>query len=311
LNSPDHNWFTKFFFYGNYFYGLCAVALSIEASIQQQTPLNSAWYYLAVFCCTVVYYTKAYITDSSGYSSDERNSWYGQNKTFIKWSQAFLFALAFAITAFFIYTHFSRIKDIVPFHLFLFVIFPFLGALYYGINSKINLRNVGWLKPFIIGFTWAGIVTFYPVLFYHIRFFHIGVYGVPEHPFAPITVISGLLFLKNFMFISVLCIMFDIKDVKHDTEKNLNTFIVKAGLRKTIFLIIIPLCLVGLGTFVMYGIHMHFHPIKITLNVLPFILLIITAYSLHVRRSLLYYLVVVDGLMLVKAICGTIAMLYF
>jgi hypothetical protein len=105
--------------------------------------------------------------------------------------------------------------------------------------------------------------------------------------------------------------MFDIKDYASDSGSRLNTFVVKFGLRKTIFFIILPLCIVGLGTFVFYGITKHFHPIKITLNVFPFLLLILTAYSLYSRRSLLYYLAVVDGLMLVKGICGTVAILYF
>jgi hypothetical protein len=185
--------------------------------------------------------------------------------------------------------------------LFLFLIFPLIAGLYYGVDSKFNLRKIGWLKPFIIGFAWAGMVNFYPILFYTLH-------NKTEFHFS---LIGSLLFLKNFMFISVLCIMFDIKDYVTDSENKLNTFIVKAGLRKTIFRIIIPLCIIGLGTFVIFGITRHFHPLKITLNVLPFVLLIITAYSLHVRRSLLYYLVVVDGLMFVKAICGTVAMIYF
>lgn len=113
------------------------------------------------------------------------------------------------------------------------------------------------------------------------------------------------------MFISVLCIMFDIKDYVSDSAQQLNTFVVSKGLRKTIFFIIIPLCLLGLGTFVIYGITRQFHPIKIALNVVPFAFLIAVAHSLRVRRSLLYYLVIVDGLMLLKAVCGIIAMTYF
>jgi hypothetical protein len=50
---------------------------------------------------------------------------------------------------------------------------------------------------------------------------------------------------------------------------------------------------------------------KITLNVLPFLLLIAVAYSLQQRKSILYYLIIIDGLMLAKAVCGSIAMTYF
>jgi hypothetical protein len=40
-------------------------------------------------------------------------------------------------------------------------------------------------------------------------------------------------------------------------------------------------------------------------------LLLIAGLSLHHRRSLIYYLSVIDGLMLVKAVCGIIAIIYF
>ncbi|MBK7085412.1 MAG: hypothetical protein IPH53_12425 [Flavobacteriales bacterium] len=67
----------------------------------------------------------------------------------------------------------------------------------------------------------------------------------------------------------------------------------------------------GLGTFVIYGASHGFSPFKILLNTLPFPLVFAVAYSLRRRRSIMYYLVVVDGLLLVKAICGGIAMRFF
>lgn len=113
------------------------------------------------------------------------------------------------------------------------------------------------------------------------------------------------------MFVSVLCIMFDIKDYSMDSNQQIKTFVVKMGLRKTIFYIIIPLCIAGLGSFITYGITRGFSPIKITLNVLPFLMLVAVAYSLQNKKSILYYLIIIDGLMLAKAICGSIAMTYF
>jgi len=105
--------------------------------------------------------------------------------------------------------------------------------------------------------------------------------------------------------------MFDIKDYAADHNKQLKTFVVRVGLRKTIFFIIIPLCMIGFGTFLIYTTSQGFSLMRIFINAIPFVLLLIVAYSLHERRSIMYYLAIIDGLMLVKAICGTIAMLYF
>lgn len=292
----------KFLFYGNYFYGLCAIALSIEASLQQHFPVNNLPYYIAVFCMTVVYYSRAYIAEMSVHATNERTLWYAHHKKLVFISQTLLTFITCVTIGILLQRDWEYIKNISLMEIFLIGIFPLVGIFYYGVSgTRYSLRNIGWLKPFVIGFAWAGLVTFYPVIFYSIH------HNLPYE----LTVIGGLLFLKNFMFVSVLCIMFDIKDSVSDSEFKINTFVVKYGLRKTIFFIIIPLCLIGLGTFIMYGISNHFHPAKITLNVLPFILLLITAYSLFLRRSLLFYLVIVDGLMLVKGICGSVAMLYF
>ena len=184
------------------------------------------------------------------------------------------------------------------------LVFPLAGVLYYGLNllpRGFNLRKLGWLKPFVISFTWAGLVNIYPVMYYDITH---GKTFMPD-------LVSFFLFLKNFMFIAVLCIMFDIKDYSTDYISRLRTFVVRLGLRKTIYSILLPLSVIGLGTFVYYAIRNHFHPMKVILNVIPFLLLLAVAYSLLKRRSIFYYLVVVDGLMLIKAICGTIAMVYF
>ena len=113
------------------------------------------------------------------------------------------------------------------------------------------------------------------------------------------------------MFISVLCIMFDIKDYTADYIARLKTFVVNMGLRRTIVYIVLPLSVLGLVSFVLYAETHKFNRIKLLLNVVPFLLLIIVAWSLRKRRSLLYYLCIVDGLMLAKAVFGSIAMKYF
>jgi 4-hydroxybenzoate polyprenyltransferase len=106
------------------------------------------------------------------------------------------------------------------------------------------------------------------------------------------------------MFITLLCIMFDIKDYAADHNEQLKTFVVEYGLRRTIFYILIPLAAIGLGTFVLYAAIRHFPLLRILVNTIPFILLIIVAYSMHRRKNILYYLAIIDGLMLVKALCG-------
>ncbi len=303
--QKTNNAFIKFIFYGNYFYGVCTLALCIEASLQHLLPLNSLLFYVLVFSATVMYYTKAYITDTSIETINKRTQWYNQNRKTVKISQWLFISITVGCLAYTVCKYFYNILHLDYFDWFLMALFPFVAALYYGINSKLfgkyNLRNKGSLKPFIIGFTWAGFVTVYPLIYYCIE------QGISYKA----ETLSVFLFLKNFIFITILCIMFDIKDYASDYNHHIYTFVVKAGLRRTIFYIIIPLTLFGLITyFVLVGVE-HFHITRILLNAVPFVILLFVGYSLRLRRTILYYLVVVDGMMLLKALCGIFAMLLY
>lgn len=288
-----------FIFFGNYFYGLCTVGLSIEANLQQRVSLNSFLYYLLVFLGTVLYYTHAYIGEhKSAHYYNKRSEWYADHHQFTYITQIVYTIIIACATVYLAIVNYKGILHLSLLEWLCIIVFPVVAGLYYGVvlspKFKLNLRNQGWLKPFVIGFVWAGAVTIYPVIFR----------GIEKGIVYRLSWLVGWLFLKNWMFITVLCIMFDIKDYAADHNKQLKTFVVQMGLRKTIFYIIIPLTLIGLASFIVFAVSNHFPTLRILINVIPFIALILVAYSLHERKKILYYLAVIDGLMLVKAVCG-------
>jgi hypothetical protein len=295
----------KVIFFGNYFYALCAITLSIEAALQQNIPLNSFSYYIALFAITTLYYTYAYISINVANPANKRAVWYVNHKQMMVLSQVTLTIIFCIFTAVLLNNLWPHISQITITEWLLIVSVPIIAMLYYGVNLPIvatkNLRQLGWLKPFVIGFVWAGMVTIYPIVYYHIM----------SNTTYTLTLFGSLLFIKNFMFVTVLCIMFDIKDYAADHNQQLKTFVVRVGLRKTIFYIIIPLTIIGLSTFLIFATSRQFPLLRILINTIPFILLIIVAYSLHRRKSILYYLAIIDGLLLVKSLCGITATLYF
>ncbi len=183
---------------------------------------------------------------------------------------------------------------------FLLLTIPLAATLYYGMWTYApRLRNIGWLKPFLIGYVWAGAVVLLPVSFLMIEE---KTHNVPNG-------FMLWLFLKNWMFCAVNAILFDLKDYADDANKEIKTFVVRAGLRKTIFLIIIPLLLTGFISFILFASYNHFGIAVILINALPFLLLIYIAFTMQQRKNILYYLVVIDGVLLVKACCGIAASL--
>lgn len=291
-------------FFGNYFYGLCAVALSLEALLQQGMFISGLSFFPLVFFATVLYYTHPYVRRCSYLTGNPRTNWYSRNFTLVCLTQTVITTGLITYFASFILAHKNAMKSIAPENWALLLVFPLSAAWYYGNDrwmKRSNLRSKGGIKPFVIGFIWAGVVTIYPVFYYSI------INGVAFH----LSRQGFLLFIKNMMFISVLCVMFDFKDFLPDYSGRLHTFVVRIGLRKTLAYVLIPLTLAGMGSFLAYAMVNGFSTGKISLNILPFIGLLLVIRSFRKRRPLLYYLFVVDGLMIVKALCGIIAIHWF
>jgi len=280
------------------------VALSIEASLQQGFALNRSIYYVVLFCTTVIYYTYAYRNDKGYAPNNERSRWYATHRKLVTTYQLQFGLMALLCSIFLLYDYGEQVLQMNAAEWGLAAIFPLLALGYYGTlqfgGKHFNLRNLGLLKPFIIGFIWAGAVTIYPLLFQALE--------TGQH--YALDMMGWLFFLKNFVFISILCILFDIKDYAADHNAALKTFVVRFGLRKTLFWVILPMAIVGFAAFLRFTIYRELGWERILINSIPFVLLIIVSWSMQRRKSILYYLAIIDGLMLVKAACGIIGM-YF
>lgn len=293
----------RFIFFGNYFIGILAIALSVEAIIQLRLPYNAPLYYLLVFCATVMYYTYAYAGASKSYAAENpRSAWYQKHAGFVLWSQRVLLVLVAGLSLLLIGDNVYGILHL-PLFYWICVLLMLLSAIsYYGLLPgsliRFNLRNTGWIKAFVIGFVWACCVTLLPVIMLEIS-------GDAHfnHPFF-----LFWFFVKNWMFCTVNAIMFDIKDYEDDANRQLKTFVVRFGLRPTIVYILVPLCLVGILSMLVFASYRHFSAYAVLINLIPFLLLLVIAWSMHHKHRILYYLIVIDGLLLVKALCGILAM---
>jgi 4-hydroxybenzoate polyprenyltransferase len=293
----------KLIFYGNYFLALCAVVLSIESSVQQKLLLNESFYYVFIFLSTVVYYTHAYTSTQS--KKNDRDIWYLKNRPIVRLTQWVFTTICLAFLSIFLIKNANALLQI-SFREYAFIgSIPLLAIFYYSIPIPLfltnNLRKIGWLKPFLIGFIWSAVVTYFPVFYYKISH---------ETPIQW-TFLSNILFINNLMFAAILSTMFDIKDHADDANIALKTFIVRVGLRKTIYFILLPLCLAGFGCYIIFALYGHFSVGKILVLSMPYTILFFLIKSLQKKQSLWFYLTAVDGLLLFKAVCGIVAAYYF
>ena len=266
--------------------------------------------YGMAFLGTVLFYNYPYARNyrlgdsesngAAGGSPNPRAQWYRRHRRFIQGNRTAFSVMLIVILAFFIIRHHASISS-VPLSIgVLIVLFPLTALLYYGHNvaaRHYSLRQLGWAKPFIIGFVWTGVVYVYPLLYarwiggqaLELQIFHL------------------LQFLKSLMYISMLAILFDIKDYAADKHRRLDTLIVRIGIRRTLFGVILPLGLLGLLMFFAYAFVHEFSPWRILLTMIPFLLLLGSLFSFRKKRSLMFYLIVIDGLMLAKAFFGILA----
>lgn len=295
--------FIRSAFFGNYFIGVIAIALSIESCTQLLLPLNSTTYYVLLFCATIFYYTYAYLGPlNTGKFINPRKTWYIDNRPLVIYSQFILFTGAVVSGVYFLYKNFAAIKTLPFIYWLMAGIIAIAGLLYYGLLPgaayKLNLRKTGWLKAFTIGFVWACVANLLSFI----------VVQVEHGPHTPEIELLGWLFIKNFMFCTVNAIIFDIKDYTDDSNQQLKTFVVRFGLRNTIFYVLLPLIAVGLLSLIAFASSRNFSFITIGINLLPFILLFMIAWSMQRPQKILYYLIVIDGLIFFKAICGIVGM---
>src|SRR5690606_29002381 len=106
---------------------------------------------------------KAYLTtETSPNASNLRSAWYGRNRRMMLWVQYALAAIFLAGGLVVLPKAWPGLVEMHALEWILLFVFPLASVVYYGFtvgDKSYNIRTIGWLKPFVIGFTWAGLVN--------------------------------------------------------------------------------------------------------------------------------------------------------
>lgn len=134
---------------------------------------------------------------------------------FIKQYKKSIFSLTFISLGIVVYLSFllkfSTLITLIPFALFtLFYVLPF------PIKNTGSLRNIAFLKLFLIAISWAGITVLVPLINYNID----------------LNSVEIIIFIQRFLFVLVITIPFDIRDMNFDSS-NLKTLPQVIGIYKS------------------------------------------------------------------------------
>jgi 4-hydroxybenzoate polyprenyltransferase len=268
--------FIEFLCFSSIFVGLCAVSMCIETNLLLHLPLSNISFYAFVFGATLIQYNLHYFIKKTANQNSTRLNWSAQNRGLHR--ILVLIGLVLVITSLF------------SFHLrhFLFLILLGLISFLYSVpilpfRQRKRIKDFGLLKIITLSFMWTLITVWFPIV---------------ESPFPIIS--FQLIFLRRFIFIFVLCLLFDVRDIQTDKAENIRTLPVIVGVNRSHRIAYILMMIFILLSLIQYAIAFDIIQLAAML-ISAFATFIIVRYSKNNRNDL-YYLGAVDGMMLLQAL---------
>ncbi len=268
--------FFSFILFGNIFISLCAIALCLETSLLLQLPFNNISFYFFVAGATIVQYNLHYLVKTTAVKDSERLRWSLKNKN--------LHIVLFIIGCVFI------IISLFSFRLQHFYILLTLGAISFlysfpalPFGKKKRIKDYGFLKIITLALFWTLVTVWFPV--------------------SDLSVNKTLylfIFAKRFVFMFVLCLLFDVRDIDVDRSENINTLPVILGKKKSyniaraMVLVFLILSYVQYALFPETGVFL-----AMILSALATFIVLELSRKI---KSDFFYLAGIDGMMLLQAI---------
>lgn len=264
------------FIYGAIFISLCTVALCMETNLLLGLPYNSFYFYLTVFSATLGQYNIHYYIKRSANPDSDRFFWSIQHrKIHLIFNCIGAVGLIIGLTG--LKPKNYMVLAIIAIITILYS-FPFLPF-----KHKKRLKDFGLIKIIVLAYIWTLITVWFPTV-----------------TLMEITKGFEVVFLQRFVFIFILCMAFDIRDIKSDSGENIHTVPVFLGEKRSYVLVNILLLVFLILSFLHFRITHHFMQFNaMVLSALGTYFVIDHAKRL---RSDLYYLAVVDGMMMLQPI---------
>lgn len=150
-------------------------------------------------------------------------------------------------------------------------------------KNKHRLKDFGWLKIFLLTGIWTVVTAILPMLYWQ--------QDMAAYPFE---------ILMRFIFMFILCLAFDIRDMQVDIEADIFTLPNKIGLANTYSLITVLILL-----FIGFSLAQYFRfslPDRLMVNTVSALLTLWSVFYVRKHPSDKNYLLLIDGQMLLNAL---------
>ncbi|MDQ2720552.1 MAG: UbiA family prenyltransferase [Bacteroidota bacterium] len=267
---------SEFILFSSIFIASCAVAFCMETNILLGLPLNDFSFYCFVFGATLAQYNLHYLVKTVAVKDSERLAWSQRNKNIHV-------VLLIAGSVLILFSLFS-------FHLKHFIILIFLGGIsllysfpFLPFGKKRRIKDFGLFKILTITFLWTLVTAWFPV---------------NSMPFE--TNLFLFVFVKRFVFLFVLCLLFDVRDIEIDDKEEIKTLAVILGKKRSYLLAYFSLILFVILCIAQY-LYLPQRGAFISMMISAALTLVIVEFTKKTNSDFIY-LAGIDGMMLLQAI---------
>ena len=298
--------FFKAIHFSGIFLGICICALIVEFLLLLDlriSVLQFPFYFLCL-CAVSSYYLFLHLYDKNSVYESEHSNWISQYRKRLKFLLCFmLMSIGFCLVKLSFLIK-SKIHAI-PLELYLFLCFAILIAIFYtGMQVrrmlKFNLRQFALAKPFLIAFVWAVASVTIPVLFSVLT----------TNDFLYSRQIYYLCFFQNFLFIWILAVLYDAKDIARDSQNGLFTLNARYPASALFFYFLLPCIFLFAITSISVLLFQKLDFYKIVIIVLLISAAMVGLSRLIYRPTLYWYhSFMIDAMILCKAIVVILVLL--
>lgn len=279
------NKFIEFVIFGSIFISLCAVAMCVETNLLLNLPLNKCSFYAFVFGATLSQYNLHYLIKKNAHPGSQRFLWSVSNKSTHRFLLLFGCVLMGISIFSFHFKHFVSLACMSAISLlYSLPVLPF--------RNKKRIKDFGLLKIITLSLLWTLVTVWFPLV---------------ESEYKVVS--FQLVFIRRFLFIFILCLMFDIRDIAVDEKGNIKTLPVMIGIQNSLIIIYALLFVFIFISLIQY---------LLIPDIIQFITMFISAITTFIlilygrkQRNDFYFLAGIDGMMLYQASLVFIGKIYF
>lgn len=265
-----------FLLFSSIFIGCCVVAFSMETNILLGLPFNPVKFYVFVFAATLTQYNFHYLIKTSAVAGSDRLQWSMRHRLL-----HFIFLIIGIVLLI------NSLFNFQFHHFFIILCLGFVSLLYsfplLPFARGKRIKDFGSLKFITLSLLWTLVTVWFPVN------------SMPHD-----TGLYAIIFIKRFLFMMVLCLLFDMRDVEIDRSENILTPAVILGREKSYKLAYLLLSLFVLMAIIqyLYYPHLGFLLAMICSSVATYFVIELT----RKNNNDVVYLAGIDGMMLLQAV---------